>query len=746
MIEIKKSACAGCGTQGCHILVHVEDGKKIVKIEGDPNGWGFTTYDACKRIKLWPNINEIMLDHPTRLNYPMKRVGNRGEGKWERITWEHAMDEISDKLKRIVGEYGPESIALAGGTVYGDQEIGQHRFQCLLGTPNAWWQGKQCGGGRFPIEIAMYGYDSFLANPVPGKTKCVLFWGAPSDWWAGEGFIANAISCRNKGAKLICVDPRPTQEASISDVWLQVRPGSDAALAMAILNVIIEQKLYDEEFVRKYTLGFDKLAEAVKEMPPKRASELTWVPEDKIVFAAELLGRNQPMCCMGDMVTLHHVGPASPALCYYFYALSTLTGLDREGGMHIRGNLEFANIAFSKHVAMWKYLCENPNRKRDTVGSDIYPIGSCKAWMVYYEAMKKVNPNGYEPQYLTMPSHGVIPDAILNGKPYPIKALISQTGGLSSFNVKRLVEALRSEKLELLVAMDIFPSPVTALADYVLPAAHSLERDCLMLAAGLWQGAMSSEKAIEPLYERHDDYDLWRDLGRRLGLEMPDKEKLLDMLLEPLGIGFREFVQKKRFHMLPPQLKQYERGLATRSGKIEYVPSVLEDLYGKGKFPPKYKEPAWSPIKNPTLAKEYDLVLTSRGRKWPWPHCGLRTIQEYRQMYPWPLCEISQEDAKDRGIGDGDWVYIETPVGRITQKAYISSGMLRKVVAADTFWIIPEKGEESLFGVLEHNFNALIPDDVEHTDGMFGVLPYRGLLCKVYKASDVHEPAPYPRA
>jgi len=102
-------------------------------------------------------------------------------------------------------------------------------------------------------------------------------------------------------------------------------------------------------------------------------------------------------------------------------------------------------------------------------------------------------------------------------------------------------------------------------------------------------------------------------------------------------------------------------------------------------------------------------------------------------MYPWPLCEIN-EDAKEHGIGHGDWVYIETPKGRITQKAYISSGILRRVVAEDTFWTLPEKGEESLYGVLEHNFNVLIPDGLEHTDGMFGVLPYRGLICKVYKA------------
>jgi anaerobic selenocysteine-containing dehydrogenase len=734
MVKIKRALCGGCiFAFACPILAHVED-NRILKIEVDP--LGHTDYPArCERLKLWPNLNEIILNHPNRLNYPMKRVGKRGEGKWQRITWSQAVEEISDKLKEIIDIHGPEAVALAQGSVYGDMDIGQHRFQCLLGTPNAWFEGKQCGGARFPIEIAMYGYITFVGIPLPGITGCMVFWGSSPSEWPNRQWFERILQCRNFGTKIICIDPRPTQEASISDIWLQVRPGSDAALAMAFLNVIINEGLYDKEFVEKYTLGFEKLEEAVKEMPPEKASEITWIPERKIIQAARLIGENRPVCWGGggDYVTANHLGIANMAFSYYFYALVSLTGLDQEGAMYLYRNMESYGCAYGRHVAMWKYLCEHPRRRRDTVGSEVYPIGSCRAWMAYYEAMRKVEPYGFECQYLTMPSHSAVVDAILYGKPYPIKALISQAGGLSPFNLNRLVNALKSENLELFVVMDIFPTPFTALADYVLPAAHTIERDSLITGNGLHYFIHGGEKAVEPLFERRDDYDLWRDVGRRLGLDMPEKETLLNMLLEPLGMGFREFVEKKRFHFPPLGWRKYEKGLATRSGKVEYVPSVLEELFGEGRFPPKYEEPAWSPIRNHELSKEYNLILTSRGRKWPYIHTGGRWIQEFRRLYPLPLCEINPEDAKERGIGHGDWITIETPMGKILSKAYVSPAMLRGVVAADTFWYLPEEGEKNLYGLLKYNFNVLIPDTPQHNDQLTGTLPHRGLICKIYK-------------
>ncbi|MEM2104824.1 MAG: molybdopterin dinucleotide binding domain-containing protein, partial [Candidatus Bathyarchaeia archaeon] len=229
------------------------------------------------------------------------------------------------------------------------------------------------------------------------------------------------------------------------------------------------------------------------------------------------------------------------------------------------------------------------------------------------------------------------------------------------------------------------------------------------------------------------------DVGRRLGLDMPEKETLFNMLLEPLGMSFREFVEKKRYHFPPLEWRKYEKGLATRSGKVEYVPSVLEELLGKGFFPPKYEEPAWSPIRNPELSKEYNLILTSRGRKWPYIHTGGRWIKEFRKLYPLPLCEINPEDAKENGIGHDDWITIETPTGKILSKAYVSPAMLRGVIAADTFWHLPEEGEQNLYGLLKYNFNVLIPDTPQHNDKLTGTLPHRGLICKINKTNQTSQ-------
>ncbi|MEM3356230.1 MAG: molybdopterin-dependent oxidoreductase, partial [Candidatus Bathyarchaeia archaeon] len=352
MVEVKKALCGGCLFGfACPILAYVE-GDKILKIEPDP--MGHTDYPArCERLKLWPNINETILNHPKRLNYPLKRVGERGEGKWQKITWDQAINEIAAKLKEIIDEYGPEAVALAQGSTYGDTDIGQQRFQCLLGTPNAWFEGKQCGGGRFPVEIAMYGYITFLGIPLPGITGCIVIWGGAPSEWPNRQWFDRILQCRESGTKIVCVDPRPTREAAISDIWLQIRPGSDTALAMALLNVIIKEGLYDKEFVEKYTIGFDRLREAVQEMPPEKAADVTWIPRDKIVETARLIGSNNPVCWGGggDYIVTNHLGPATTAFSYYFYALISLTGFDQEGGMYLYKNMENYGCAYGKYVA-----------------------------------------------------------------------------------------------------------------------------------------------------------------------------------------------------------------------------------------------------------------------------------------------------------------------------------------------------------------------------------------------------------
>jgi anaerobic selenocysteine-containing dehydrogenase len=285
--------------------------------------------------------------------------------------------------------------------------------------------------------------------------------------------------------------------------------------------------------------------------------------------------------------------------------------------------------------------------------------------------------------------------------------------------------------------MDHFLTPTGALADYVLPATDALERVHLTHMWGVlgdqWYGR---EAAIDPEYERKDDYQLWCDLGKRLGQAefWPDTlEGWLDRILAPAGLTLKEFAQMPGYAP-PSKYKRYEeKGFGTFSGKVELVPSILTRL---GYDPLEgYREPPWSPVATPELAKDYPLILISGSRVRQFHHSSHRQIAKLRKKYPHPLLQINPQTAADLGIAEGDSVYIETPLGRVTQKAQLLEDMQPNVVHADGYWWYPEKpeAEPSLFGVWESNIDSILPNDPEVCDYV-GNNYFRGLLCRVYKA------------
>ena len=306
-----------------------------------------------------------------------------------------------------------------------------------------------------------------------------------------------------------------------------------------------------------------------------------------------------------------------------------------------------------------------------------------------------------------------------------------------SLDTRGCYEALKSKNLELHVDMDLFMTPTAMLADYVLPAADWFERPNLSFGWGLRRGYVAGEQSVAPLYERRDDYQLWRELGVRLGQEKdwPDTlEGMYDRFLEPTGKTFNEIMQQQDHWCFPPETyRKYEKsGFGTFSGKVELLPSIFEKL---GIDPlPRYEEPARSPVRTPELAKEYPLILITGSRVVQYWFSCYREQEKLRKLYPDPLLQIHPETASELGIAGGDWVYIETPEGRIRQKAQLTEGIDPRVVHADGFWWFPERaGEEpSLFGVWDSNINALVPTGPESFD-YAGDYPFRGYLCKVYK-------------
>jgi len=733
-MQAKKSICMWCHSH-CPVVVYVEN-NRLEKIEVDKEHPHWKLYEpivqTCPRrarAKEW-------FYHPSRLNYPLKRKGERGEGLWEQISWKQALDEIADKLKEIISKYGPEAVATTRGTGRTHDEY-RARFFCLLGSLNMIGATEVCFGPSLAVSNAIMGW---MPWPLPrrGITKCIFVIGCNQYSYPNVWKLFYRV--QKTGAKLIVVDPRRSEAARRADLWLQIRPGTDAALLLAIINVIIHEGLYDREFVKKYCYGFDKLAEHVKGFTPEWASEITEVPAEKIVEAARLYAENKPACSFSGMGIEHQ--PNAIQTLHLRFILPAITGnLDVNGGDILSG--PFPDAVLEQEVQAWEFVSEEQKRKQ--LGSDRFKLLSWQGYDLIQKYVKKVWGKAGAGVVDTCMAHTpTVYRAILTGKPYPVKALITVASHplTTQPNTKLIYKALK--KLELYVVLDQFMTPCAMLADYVLPAASWLERPYLYNGFGFGKFLMGAEAALPPVlegeYERKTDFEFWRELAVRLGQEKfwPWKtlEEAYDDRLKPLGLTFKSFIDKGRWLSLPIEFKKYEKiGFGTPTGKVELYSTIFEKL---GYPPlPSFREPPESPRSKPELAKEYPYILITGGRFLPYYHSEWRQIESFRRIRRDPQVQIHPETAKKHNIKDGEWVWIETPRGRIKQKCKYFDGIKPNVIHVEHGWWFPESEpkEPSLFGVWLSNANILTDDDPDNCDPIGGIWPLRTALCKIYKAN-----------
>lgn len=725
---VKRGTCPVCG-DSCHILAHIQDGR-VVRVERDRESF---RGNICLRGACAVDYHY----HPQRLNHALKRAGARGEGKWERISWDRAMDEIAARLAGIRDRHGPEAVAALGGYSHDPADAAAWKWCSRWGTPNFFHLGKNCGEAEYPVECAMYGYDtmnSYTTRLDPRVTKVLIIWGGNPSVTMPQLWRSYQRS-QSEGMKIMVVDPKPTECALASDLWLRLRPGTDGALALGMLNVIINEDLYDHEFVENWCLGFDQVRALARQYPPQRAAEITTVPAEKIIEAARMYARASAAILTWGVAS-GGLGPGaglSSALgkCW----LRAVTGnLDREGGQVF--SLPPYHTAFMEEMD-WDHLIHHPLRTRDNVSAGIRGIGSVKALALFKEAMKSVYPKGWgASQYFVYPIPYAVWEAILTGKPYPIKALLTAaTNTLCSMGGARHVyEAFKSDRLELHVVMEHFLTPTAAMADYVLPSTDGLERPCFSNNWGMIGEEYGRLAAIEPEDERRDIYQLWCDLGRRLGQAeyWPDTlEGWLDKILAPLGMSLRQLADSQGYRPVR-EVQRYRRaGFGTFSGKVELVPSLLERLGYDGLLD-GFRESPWSPVGHPEMGRKYPLTLITGARVREFHISSHRQIEHLRKLHPDPLMEMHPDTAHRLGISDGDWVWVETPMGRVRQKARLLDGLAPDVVHSECGWWFPEREEAhpTFFGAWESNINAIIPDSPELCD-FAGNNYFRGLCCRV---------------
>ncbi len=693
---VLKSSCFSCN-HGCDVSLYVKDGE-VVKVEGDASSPTTRGVLCAKGL-----ASKFLLYHPERIKHPLKRVGKRGSERWQRISWDEALDTIVVKLRKIEGKYGKDAVLLATGTSRGWAPY-FNRFANAFHRQTIGPGYAQCLWPRFTAQLLL-GIAPALECPDimlhPDKTKCMLVWGTnpPNTSPIKASWMMDA---RALGAKMIVVDPMLSETASKADLWLQLRPGTDVALALGMLNVMISEGLYDRDFVDMWCNGFQALATRAQDYPLEKAAEITWVPTGKILEAARIYATSKPASLIQCLATEQI--PDTISACLALGMLATITGnIDTPGGNVLPMPREVLPDVTHKHL-----LTEEDHDKR--LGCKQFPLLAGKdGW----------NPTAHSP---------TVWRAILTGEPYPVRAMYCQGSNpaLSYANSIVVTRALRS--LDFLAVADFFMTPTAKLADIVLPVATWMERTSVQTYFQVtYDDIHLQQKAVE-VNECWSDYRIVNELARRLGfghLMLNSEEGLCDATLKPSGMTFEEFKKIGRY-TVPYTYKKYEKtgfgipGFQNLhpSDKVELCPQKLKDL---GFDPlPKHKEPAESPISTPELAQEYPLILTTGRKEAIYRHTELRNIPVLRELVPDCQVHINPKTAKELDIEQGATVIVESPRGSLEAKAYLTEGIDPRVVLVPAQW--PGK----------NNANVLLHD--EDTAPGIGSAQLRCQLCRVRKA------------
>ena len=724
----QRVTCCGC-VQQCGLRVTVSAGR-VTDIRGDhehPFSQGYVCPKATDATEF--------LYHPARVRHPRKRTGARGAGAWQTISWQQAIAEIAERIARITGQHGVESLAYSYGTFRGgDWGIGE-RFLNRFGSPNSCGQDKVCYGTLTLAETLTYGYGpTVFAWPQTAVTRCVVVWGMRPI--ASAPLLWRAISRAHRGgAKLIVIDPLHTQEAQRADTWLAPLPGSDATLALALLKVIVENDWHDAAFVKQQCIGFDELRAHLAGYDLDALARECGIAVDAIIEVAQAIACHGPTVINAGNGLCQSGTPAMHTARAIANLIAITGNLGRAGGhglagppRDIRGNGLMLDADALSHAQHAKRL-----------GGDRFPfIGQgyhdvdravASAWHGHHHGLSWVA-TAHEPSLWR---------AITDADPYAVKALIVQHHNPlgANANAAAAARALTSGQLELLVVQDLFETPTSVLADYLLPAAHWLEKPYFSLGiafvAPAGDFAAANHAALPMTDECHSDYDLWRDLARHLGDgdAWPERaEDFYSRCLQPAAIDFDTLAAKRMVAGADARHPRHAEHITptrygTPSGKVELASSLLA----------QWGQPSLPEAPRPALFDghaEFPLILTTGGRVLEGFHENAQHSARFRRTRPHPVALLNPADAASAGIHADAWFEIHTALGSVRHVAQLSNKVARGVVQAERWWY-PEgtKDRADPFGLWATNINVCTADDDANCDPVMGAWLLRGLPCRI---------------
>ena len=663
----------------CGIDAHVRDGKflHVTGMKEHPFN------KLCVKARAIPSLPYS----DERITEPMRKV----HGIWRRVSWDEAFDIVATKLMSIRKDYGAKALVTHIGEPLIATQVGQvvSRFCSLYGTPNFTTGGSLCFSARAIGHGLSLNNRMMPLYPSYDSTACMVIWGHnPIAAHANEAYMIS--EARQRGVRLIVMDPRKIELAKRADLYVCVRPGTDCALALGLINVIIAEELYDKAFVKDWTIGFEELREHVKRYSPEEVERITWVSAEDIRALARIYSTSKPATISQGESLDHSINgvQASRAIS----VLVAITGnLDVIGGNIYNLPLPQSSLRVKGRVAV-----------EEAIGAK-YPIYG-----------------RFTSETTSMP----VPDAILTGSPYPIKALILQASNplLTWPNSNKVKRAL--EKLELLVVSDLLMTETSQLADILLPVHSFLEKEFLKEYS--FEGLpliTVSNRVVEPLYDCLEDWQIWSELGKRMGyseyFSWQNNDELLTKLLEPSAVTLEQLRLNPGgilYRDLSRQQKYREEGLNTPSGKVEIFSQTMAD-HGYAPLP-TYTEPADNAADNSKLANDYPFILITGSRVSAFTHSQYRNMAELRRLIPQPKVEINLRAAQALDIGDGDQVVIESPRGSIKLSATITEDIHPLVLSLQHGW---------------NEANANILTDDQACDPISGYPAFKSVACRVRK-------------
>lgn len=736
---------------GCGVEIYTDSDGKLVRVEGDATN-PFNNGRLCPRCLA---LNECT-NNPDRILFPMKRdPKDRGKDCFERISWDEAINTIVEKMEYYRDAFGPWTVTFWVGT---GRDIGSYlsRFAWSYGSPNvsSALNGIACYAprvfgcavttGSFWVGDYSQQFPDRYDNPEWKCPEVVVVWGNNCIVTNSDGMYGHwIIDVMKRGAKLIDIDPRLTWLAARSDLWLQIRPGTDAAMALGLANVMIQEGIYDVKFVDEWCYGFDEYAERCAEFDLARTSEITWVPENKITEAARMMAKADGMVIQWG-VAVDQTTEALPSTMALSDLMMITGNLDRPGGMIKPPEL-------LNYLGGWgaEFLPEEAEQ---------YRLG---------------------PQDYAFYAAGAVPGAavatilrtLYSKEPYTLKMAWIQTSDMLT-GTGPDPEYLRIAMLEneFIVDVDMFMNAtVMALADIVLPVTTYPERDGVRIGDGCQRGE-TINKACEPVGECKSDQEILLTLGKRLAPEAwpwANVNEMFSTILEPTGASF-EGMQEIAPVYLPYEYYKYKTGklrpdgqpgFPTQTGRVELY-SVPYMMFGMDPLP-VYYEASPSPYSTPEKYEEFPFVIITGARRWNSFHSENRRQKHLRAIHPEPTIEIHPEAAARLGLNDGEWVWVESP--RVVKDIKLEEGNAElasevermksdphparakriveitptvdpRVVCTEHGWSHPEAGQATLYDTDTLNINKLISWDDMSKIGVGA--NYKSSLCKIYKCED----------